>query len=342
MKVVVCFYFRHDSIPLGKNIAAAFASLGHDVFCFDSSARESWKTVKRLAKSFAKLAGAKRRLSDYFEHQQMDRLARDFEAFCRSVTPDFILDIRGEGIDPEAVARVESEFGATTAVWWVKNPRWQDQFNDVLGYYHRAFSIDESACNDMVSYLPSWAVNHTEFFPLPFESKKKHLLFVGAWSSRRQQYLEAVSDVPLEIIGPNWLTRLPRKSPLRSKVSANWVSQTIMAEHYRAAWAVIDIRQIDQVWEQGVNMRFADVPASGTVLLTEPSREVARWHLDESCAVLFSSPSDLREQATSFLSDKERCRTMCQKARLVAEEMPSFIDRAKYILDSTKRSDRST
>ena len=66
MRIIVCYYFRDKSISLGKDLAAALVSLGHKVRCFDSSARGSYTAPKRLAKSLAKLVGAKEQLSAYF------------------------------------------------------------------------------------------------------------------------------------------------------------------------------------------------------------------------------------------------------------------------------------
>lgn len=332
MRIVVCYYFTSQSIPLGSEIAAAFTSLGHEVFCFDSSARESHMAAKRVAKSLAKLIGAKRRLSAHFEAQQNKHLAEDFLSFCRDASPDLILVIRGEGIPQDALEAAADAHRAKTAVWWVKNPRWQSKFLEEAKRFDCAFTIDESACDQRIGYLPSWSANRTVFHPLPFDAKKRGLLFIGTWSERRQQYLTDLADLPLEIIGPEW-DRLSLGHPLRARVVGERVSQEDMAARYRSTWAVIDINQIEQAQGQGVNMRFADVPASGTVLITEPSREVDRWHLESRCAQVFRSPQELRISALALLDDPARCRRMCTTAAEVASTMPTFVDRAKQILD---------
>lgn len=340
MRVVVCYYFTSQSIPLGGEIAAAFTSLGHDVFCFDSSARESHMVAKRIAKSVAKLVGAKRRLSAHFEGQQNKRLAQDFLDFCRDAAPDLILVIRGEGIPQDALNAVVAEYNAKTAVWWVKNPRWQSKFLEEAKRFDSAFTIDESSCDERIGYLPCWSANRTVFHPLPFDEKKRGLLFIGTWSERRQNYLEALADLPLEIIGPEW-DRLPLGSPLRACVVGERVSQEEMAERYRSVWAVVDINQIEQAQGQGVNMRFADVPASGTVLITEPSREVERWNLADQCVLLFTSPSELRARAQALLGNAEKCRSMSVVAEGIASTMPTFVDRARQILDRLHESGRN-
>lgn len=337
MRVVVCYYFASQSIPLGSEIAAAFTSLGHEVFCFDSSARESHMAAKRIAKSFAKLIGAKRRLSAYFEAQQNKRLAQDFLDFCRDASPDLILVIRGEGIPQDALDAVVAEYNAKTAVWWVKNPRWQTKFLEEAKRFDSAFTIDESACDQRIGYLPCWSANRTVFHPLPFDDKKRGLLFIGTWSERRQNYLEALADLPLEIIGPEW-DRLSLGSPLRACVIGERVSQEEMAERYRSVWAVVDINQIEQAQGQGVNMRFADVPASGTVLITEPSQEIERWHLADHCAQLFTSPNELRACAQALLDDAGKCRLMSAAATEMASTMPTFVDRARQILNTLHES----
>lgn len=337
MKILICYYFRDEPIPLGREMATAFTRMGHSVTCFDSSAIESSMTTKRLLKSIAKPLGLKERLSAHFQRRQDESLSDKFLAVCRKSVPEFILVIRGERIQPCALRTAVAESGAKTAVWWVKNPRWQSTFADEASHYDQAFSIDESLCGAGIEYLPSWAANREVFSPLPFAEKKQTLLFIGTWSTRRQRYLESIADLPLTIIGPDWLSRLPKSSELCKKVIAKRVSQEVMAAHYRSAWAVIDIHQIDQRQEQGVNMRFADVPASGTVLLTEPAREVERWRLEGRGAILFTSEQRLREVASGLLSDPDLCQTLSRDGLRASAEMPTFFDRAQQILNATRQ-----
>ena len=332
MRIVVCYYFRGTPIPLGKDLAAALARLGHQVHCFDSSARETRMGLKRVAKSLAKLVGAKERLSAHFTSGMEQRLAQDFTEFCARVSPELIVVIRGEQIPLEALAAARSSFNARTVLWWVKNPRWQSRLGPEVGHYDKAFCIDESSCGDGIEYLPSWSVNREVFHPGEFAGKARRMLFLGSWSARRQEYLETIADLPLEIIGPDWLGRLPLASPLRKKVIAERVDQTEMAARYRSAWAVVDINQIAQTQEQGVNMRFADVPASGTVLITEPSREISRWQMDGKCAVLITSKESLRKAVQELLEDSAKCEAMSLEASKISRSMPSFDDRAATIL----------
>ncbi len=337
MRIVVCYYFRDLSISLGEDLAAALVNLGHDVHCFDSSARGSYMVHKRLAKSLAKLVGAKAQLSAYFSARQERQLAKDFLGFCEQIAPELIVVIRGERIPVDALPEVSSRFGAKTVVWWVKNPRWESRLFAEAESYDRAFSINESICGEGIQYLPSWSVNREVFSPTPFSLKKRQLLFIGTWSPRRQRYLEAIADLPLEIIGPHWLEHLSMMHPLRRKVAGEWVSPAGMASYYRSVWAVIDIHQMDQDHGQGVNMRFADVPTSGTVLITEPSREIERWQLADRCAVLFTNPESLRKAAMALLADAQRCGAMSGKTAEVSAGMPTFADRAATILQSLNR-----
>lgn len=334
VRIVVCYYFRERSIALGTELATAFTDLGHAVHRFDSTARGANLAYKRVAKSLAKLVGAKEKLSAWFSARQERELARDFSEFCQKVRPELILVIRGERMPLDAVTGVADRWGARTVVWWVKNPRWESRLAAEAEYYDRAFSINEAVCGHGIAYLPSWALNRKMFFPLSFSQKTQQLLFVGTWSPRRQRFLEEISDLPLEIIGPNWRKRLALAHSLRSRVAAEWAPQPEMAARYRAAWAVIDIRQIDQDHAQGVNMRFADVPASGTVLITEPSREADRWQLMERCIVLFATPESLRQAAIELLAEGGRCAAMSGKGVEISAAMPTFADRASTILQS--------
>lgn len=331
MRIVVCYAFGPNAIPLGESIAQGFETLGHAVIRYDSRPNERWMPARRLTKSLAKLIGAKRRVSRYFERREEQRQAASFLECVKRTRPDWVIVIRGESIPVSAIDACGHLGVCGRIVWWVKHPRWQNRLLTEVPHFDAAFSIDGSLAEQGIRVLPSWALQPDTYFA-DERQKTIPLLFAGSYSERRLQFLEKLADLPLTIVGPGWHKYLSLNHPLRKCLGARWLPPGQLAELYRDAYVVIDIHQIGQEPGQGSNMRFADVPACGTLLLTEPSAEVGQWFQPGMHVALFASAADLYEQASGMVRDLSKAEAMGKAAAKQACKLPTFTDRACALL----------
>lgn len=331
MRIVVCYAFGPDAIPLGENIARGFEALGHAVIRYDSRPDERRMPARRTIKSLAKLVGGKHKVSRYFERREEQRQAASFLECVERTHPDRVIVIRGESIPVSAIEACRHLGVSGRIVWWVKHPRWQDRLLSEAPHFDAAFSIDGSLASHGIRVLPSWALQPDIYFA-DQRQKTIPLLFAGSYSERRLQFLERLADLPLTIVGPGWHRHLPISHPLRKCLGARWLPSDKLAELYRDAYVVIDIHQIWQDPGQGTSMRFADVPACGTLLLTEPSVEVEQWFQPGVHLVLFTSADDLYEQATSLVRELSQAESMGKAAAEQARKLPTFLDRANELL----------
>lgn len=329
---MICYSFRPNAIPLGENLARALEDLGHEVIRFDSHPDETWMPGRKLLKTVAKAFGAKARVAAYFEDRENRRQAAKFLARVRTSRPDTVIVIRGERIPLDAVDACSSLGVRKRVVWWVKNPRWQHALREEAPHFDAAFSIDGTLAGSGIRALPSWALQADVFFA-DHRKKSRTIVFVGAHSDRRQQFLEALAGLPLTIIGPGWATRLPLGHPLRTSLGEKWLSGERLADVYREAYVVIDTHQIEQTTGQGTNMRYADVPACGALLLTEPALGIADWFVPDKHIAIYTSVAELREKATYFAANPARAEEMGRAAAEQAKRLPTFADRARALLD---------
>lgn len=330
-RILVSYSFRRNAILLGENIARALEGLGHEVVRYDSHADHRWMTGIRLIKSLAKLVNAKACVAAYFERREDRRQAEAFLVRVATERPDVVVVIRGDRIPVEAIDACPQYGVRHRVVWWVKHPRWQHLLLDEAPHYDAAFSIDGTLSRLGVQPLPSWALQSETFFA-DRRSKSVPLLFVGAWSERRERFLAALADLPLTVIGPGWSKRLPRDSALRARLVAPWVSGDRLGELYRSALIVVDINQIEQRQNQGTNMRLADVPACGTLLLTEPSDEIGAWFEDGRHISIYASIAELRKKAVDYLRNPAEAEAMGRAAAQQAQALPTFFHRAHALL----------
>lgn len=330
MRVMVCYYFFEHAITLGNDLAHGFESLGHEVCRFDSTITRRFNRWWKLIKSLGKLFGQKKLIVDYHEHKLSEGLSKRFCIAAETFRADLIVVIQGERIPATMVQDVSKRLGARSVLWWVKPPRWQASIFEDLPFYNLVLTIDGSASRDGVGHLPSWGLNSKLFYPGRLEEKIHELLFVGSWSEHRQRHLEAIADLPLRVVGGGWKKRLPISHPLRAKLAGAWIDGKDLADAYRLAWAVVDIPQFGQTEGEGVNMRFADVPACATVLITTMSEEVRRWFTGSKGVLIYGDPVGLREQCKLVL-DGEIIPQAFECLRNQSLVMPTFADRARFI-----------
>lgn len=339
MRVMLCYYFTSQSIPLGEDLAKGFVAAGHTVSRFDSSIRIQFGRGWKLAKSLAKLFGKKKAVAALHERLLSEQLAARFAEAAGDCQPNLVVVIQGERIPAQAVKAVCRTYGAKSVLWWVKPPRWQGSIYEDRAYYDAVCTIDGSSAVDGIDHLPSWAVNRETYYPGSFGDKVQELLFVGSWSPQRQAFLETIADLPLKIVGGGWKKRLAASHPLLDKISEQWVGGTELADAYRRAWAVIDIPQFVQGEGQGVNMRFADVPACGTVMLAQRVEELVTWFEPGANVLAYEKLSDFESMARALLCDPECVRRISEAGVEVAAKMPTFADRAKHLVRLVFKAD---
>jgi hypothetical protein len=329
---MLCYYFFETAIPLGKDLAAAFEHLGHQVLRFDSTISPKYKRLWRLVKSLSKPFGAKKKLVAQHEAWLNRELSVRFTQAADAFAPELIVVIQGERIEARTVQAVAAKCQAKTVLWRVKPPRWQHSLFEDQPFYDRVLTIDNSVCQNGIEHLPSWALNDQIYYPGVFEDKERQLLFVGCHSPQRQEYLEAIAELPLKIIGNGWGKVLPLNHSLRSKLGETWVGGAALADLYRKAWAVVDIPQFKQHQGQGVNMRFADVPACGTVLITQDSTELKAWLEKDVSVIAYDNKEDFSRQCREILQEAEACCHISKSAILASRQMVTYEDRANSLL----------
>lgn len=330
---MLCYYFSEQSIPLGEDLAQGFESLGHTVLRFESDRfPHQWGFLWKAAKSLSKLLGLKPWVAARHDAWLSERLSQRFIAAAGVFCPEQIVVIQGERVDARTVQTVCRQYGAKSVLWWVRPPRWQASIYEDRPYYDKVLTIDSSSATGGIGHLPSWALNRKVYYAGPVEEKEKVLLFVGSYSPLRQTYLESITDLPLKIIGSGWHKKLPREHPLYARIAAPYVGGRNLAEAYRRAWAVVDIPQFEQTEGQGVNMRFADVPACGTVLITPDTLEARQWFGELAAVPRFANLGQLRQQCEAILSEAVDMAVLSKEATRAAEKLPTFGDRATVLL----------
>lgn len=332
MKVMVCGDYR--SIPLTRRCADALATLGCTVERFDSEDRvgRGQAIAMRLAKSLAKPFGRKQQLSEHFAAGIYRRRRDRFLAAVAASSPDAVIVVRGNHIDQAALAGLDPAI--RKVCWFIRDHKRMAAIRAERPAYDLYYSMHRSHAGDGIAFLPAFAHEPEDYWPDAAVSKDVPLLFLGLWTPRRQQWLEALAaQAPqLAIIGPHWRSRLATNHPLRACVRADWVKGDDLRRWYQRSQVVININQWSAADLTGANLRVADVPACGTVLLSEYSDDLAGFFSLGEELLTFGDPDELRAQVTTLLADAARRQRLAAAGRASVLRLGTYRDRMARIL----------
>jgi hypothetical protein len=280
-KVLLAYSSRPPTLHY---LQRAFERAGIDAECL--FADENTQFDRLLIRPINKLSHNLRILPksrNFFEQHPLShmnhRSTQLKEAIARSA-PDLVFLIRGIAFRDWALAEAKCRFG-----WWVEaEERVAEPLAEAAGFDWYFFM--NSSCIDVareqghrnVSYL-SHAVDTTFFKPSPDIGKDLDFSFVGAWSEKRQQYLESILDISNNgvIVGPRWQKNTWNHPKFRGVVKGAYIEGQALVDLYCRSKVVLNITNWGKgegLARSGMTMRVFEVPATGSFLLTDESHEM--------------------------------------------------------------------
>lgn len=194
--------------------------------------------------------------------------------------PDLLLVIRGINFRADVLDQIHPKFG-----WWVEHEgRVAEALRDIDsfdGYFFMNESCVQAARShgfQQVGYL-AHAVDPSVFCPLKGVFKRYDACFVGNWSPKRQQYVEAALAITpdIAIYGGKWLRKCWNRPAILKCWKGTYIDGEPLNRLYNESRVVLNVTN----WgkgegraRSGMNMRVLEVPATGSLLLTDESQEM--------------------------------------------------------------------
>jgi glycosyltransferase involved in cell wall biosynthesis len=172
--------------------------------------------------------------------------------------------------------------------------------------------------------------------------------FVGAWSPKKQHYLEALVErrpkLNLKVWGPSW-DRLPAISPLRrftafkpitgigyaTVISCSKINLGLLSEKVSGASSG-DL----------ITSRTFHIPACGGLLLHERTEDLTRIFKEDDSCVCFSNIDEMVAKVDALLSDDRRRQALAERGRKVVETGHSWDERVRTILNRYLQENRGS
>lgn len=297
--------------PLFPAIADAVVRLGHEVRRFDAGAFEDhpkrWqKALERVLTLPVRLLGGKKRAVKPFlpwsaTHQQEQALL----LAVQDHRPDTLVVMSYVRYRPQVLARCRAMGVQHVVGWFLEGPTHEYRAEAEAAFYDRYFCIHKHLSTSMVhhiTWLPTMCLDRAHYRPLDGIVRGSKIVFVGARTPRRVQYLRALQGLPLTIWGPGGWADEPDLAPA---FEGEFIWGEPLNRLYNGAALVLNLSSWDPALG-GLTQRVIDVPATGALLLTDACADVAEFFRVGEEIDTFTTPQDLADKCRFYLDNVTR------------------------------------
>ncbi|WP_028231826.1 CgeB family protein [Paraburkholderia mimosarum] len=297
--------------PLADDYADAFDRAGVEAKTFIIEEQIHWvsRYVFRRINKLARTLRLVPRGTDLFRQHRLgevNHLATRLSEEVAAFEPDVVLCIHGKRAE---ICKLRDS-NVVKIGWWVEQSNdWSDLEAASRGF-DLYFAFAPEVVDAIVShgrdarYLPHGA-NARQHYPIAGTAKEIDLVFVGAWSPWRDQVIASAFDVTqnIALYGHSWLkkSRLPRDM-LRSIHKGDLILGTQLNALHNRARVVLNA---DRTVRLGLNMRYFEVLASGSCLLTDNALDLHNYFADNEHLCVYHDLEDMQRKLRWLLDNED-------------------------------------
>jgi glycosyltransferase involved in cell wall biosynthesis len=336
-KILIIYY---DSFPpVAEDLSAAFTKLGVQTQTFYSANYKHWfyqhiiRAVNRHARNFRLV----KKGHDLFKTHPLNLAnyaSSNLEKVFSQFQPDAVLVIHGQPFGEDFLSKV-----SVPKIGWHLEPR------DDLPYLIQnatSFDIYNSFSQHDVDLLLgagfdarylSHAVDPQNFYAVPDVPKKYDVVFVGHWSPSRDEAIQAAFAVTpnIALYGGYW-----KKSSMPGKMfkqiyKGKQIVGADLNHLISSARIVLNTSRIPGSY--GLNMRFFEVLASGSVLLTDSVPELEQHFVPNTHLVVYQNMNELKERLGELLNDQNKRAVISKNGQQLVLEHHQYDSMAKHLLN---------
>ena len=344
MKALITYGRRPPYPPFGWQLAKAFQSLGQTAVFLPVRDRPWWGTaLKRTVPKPWK---------DHWRWDQVEWANRLVLKAVERYRPDLLIDVEGDLLTSSTLQTIKRKWGTRLGISLVEGP-FRDKPYPVLAEYERIVSTSlvtvgqlRNAGLPQAEYLP-FATDPEWFRPHPrgYAAQIYPMGFIGAYSPKRAQFLESVTDLGLRLWGPDWDTQCSSAVLQKALHRRRGVFGRELVHCYQTSKLCVNIQREHMTTQDasarsigtGLGWRHFDVPACGSLMLSEWVLELPEAFRVGQEVETFFSPEELRDKARYLLSDEPRRQAMVRRARQRVRQEHTYLHRARKWIEWYER-----
>lgn len=261
----------------------------------------------------------------------------------RQFNPDLVLIVRGIGFQNDVLNEIRRNipiFG-----WWIEREERTEEALKEINLFDWYFFMN-SSCVDIAMQkrfsnisLLHHSVDPDTFHPVSNINKEIDICFVGNWSPKRQQFIEALLNITDNIViyGRKWVKKNFLNSRITRCVKGKYIDGSALVELYNRSRIVVNITN----WgfgegkkRSGMNMRILEVPATGAFLLTDGSRDIPTVVTPCKHIAVYESIEDCVKLAKYYLNNATEREAIAKEGCLYVRHNYTYDDVVNRIIDT--------
>lgn len=335
-KVLIAY---HRFPPIAEDLKAAFQSIGVDAEIFYTTDYEHWfyhrviRKINRYARNL-RLIPKGGNLFKTHPLNLVNYVGNNFEQALSKYQPDAVLVIHGLPFGNSCLSEL-----AIPKIGWHLEPR------DDLPYLIEnasVFDIYNSFSQKDVDLLVqagydcrylSHAVTPEKFYSETGTLKIFDLTFVGNWSPWRDEAVKAALEVTtnLALYGGYWEKKssIPKKV-LKQIYKGKEIVGADLNHLFNSSRIVLNASRIPG--SHGLNMRFFEVLAAGSLLLTDAVPELEKHFVPDAHLVVYQNTDELKRRLGEILNDSKQQNLIRLAGQRLVLEQHQYQLMAKHLL----------
>jgi glycosyltransferase involved in cell wall biosynthesis len=326
--------------PIAFDLQEAFEKLGIEAKLFLVSDYEHWfyrKVIRKVNKLARNLRLVKKGHDLFLGHpsNRLNYLSSSFQKTYERFQPDLVFFIHGQ---PYA-NHILTNINVPKIAWWVEPC---DDLNE-LRINAEPFDIYNSFNQKAIDLLNEegfptgylrHSVNPRSFYPITDANQNYDVAFVGNWSPWREEVLKTVLSVTknVALYGPHWKKKSAIPAADFDKVyKGKQVLGAELNQLFNSAKVVLNASRT--YGSSGLNMRFFEVPASGTCFLTDLAPELERHFIPEQHLSVFTDLEDLALKVNQLLENNELRDEIRKRGHSLVLQNYTYHRMVKHLLD---------
>lgn len=318
-KVLICYHARP---PIGHYLESAFNERGIEVVHYhpDTNTWFDRHVIHFVNKQLHNLRLLKKGEWVLQKHPlaHMQHLQTELGKVYRQHQPDLFLGIRGTVFCHQLLQTMD----CPKIGWWIESENRFSLAIEDAPYFDKYFCMSETGVEQLklsgylnAAYL-GHAVDTNSFFKLPQANKTVDLCFVGNHCAKRQAIIEAALNATKSVViyGENWEKNNSKNPEILAALKGRYISGHALNELYNRSKVVLNVTSWDGETElrSGMNMRLVEVPATGSLLMTDEIREISDYFEVQKHLIVYRDASDFKAKLKLILEDDDRREQIAQ------------------------------
>ncbi len=256
------------------------------------------------------------------------------------ISPDLVLIIRGISITEDVMRKIRGR--AVLFGWWVEGEEMIEEPLKEMDFFDHYFFISSSCVEESrkrgfgKTSLLRHSVDPDIFHPVECE-KRYDWCFVGAWSHKRQAYIEKAAAVSGNgaIYGKKWFKKNIFNPSIRKAVKGKYIRGDGLIRLYGETRVALNISRWNIADEKrtGENMRVLEVPACRAALLTEDSQSLSAIVTPQRHVIAFNGIDDFGKRLAYYIGNEGERLEVAREGFEHVTSRYSYEDMAKAIIE---------